>query len=203
MFYQGVLLGLTLSFLVGPLLFSIVEAGLERGFKGGMAVATGIWLSDVLFVALMIKGLSVLESMVAHPRFKLYAGLLGGIILVLFGLGSLIRHKKSNFPTQNTLPRSYKGYFLRGFLLNSINPFTVIFWIGIAGGVIAPGNWTMPQTLVFFSGMFGTLALMDMAKAFGAKKLRQWLTPTHISQLQRGIGLLLVVFGFVLVVRSM
>ncbi len=202
MFYQGILLGLTLSFLVGPLLFSIVEAGLERGFRGGMAVASGIWLSDLIFVALMVKGLTVLEHLVAQPQFKLYAGLLGGLILVLFGLGNLIRHKKSKFPSQKASPRSYKGYFIRGFILNTINPFTVIFWIGIAGGVIAPGNWNISQTLVFFGGMLGTLVFTDTAKAFGAKQLRQWLTPEHISKMQRGIGLLLVVFGLVLAARS-
>ena len=96
MILQGILLGFTLSFMIGPLLFAIVEAGLERGFRAGLSVAVGIWLSDVLYVLAVWRGLSAMTALTALPNFKFWAGLLGGCLLIAFGLGSFF--KKTEAP---------------------------------------------------------------------------------------------------------
>ncbi|TNE62577.1 MAG: hypothetical protein EP344_04970, partial [Bacteroidetes bacterium] len=93
MIFQGALLGLSLSFMVGPLLFAIVQASLERGFRAGFALAAGIWTSDGLYILLVIKGVDALETLTSLPNFRLWAGLLGGLVLVLFGIGTLLRRK--------------------------------------------------------------------------------------------------------------
>jgi threonine/homoserine/homoserine lactone efflux protein len=97
---------------------------------------------------------------------------------------------------------AYPAYFLRGFLLNTVNPFTVFFWLGITGAVLIPNGWNNRETLIFFSGMLGTLVLTDTLKAYGAKRIRRFLTPRHTTQVRQAIGLLLIVFGIVLVARA-
>ena len=205
MILQGILLGFTLSFMIGPLLFAIVEAGLERGFRAGLSVAVGIWLSDVLYVLAVWRGLSEMTTLTALPNFKFWAGLLGGCLLMLFGLGSFL--KKTTTPdaalfSSKNDARSWAGYALRGFLINTINPFTVFFWIGIAGGVVAPSNWGDGDMARFFGAMLLTLALADTLKAYAAKRVRAWLTPQHIGWAKQCIGALLVVFGVVLIWRA-
>jgi threonine/homoserine/homoserine lactone efflux protein len=216
MLIQGVLLGISLSFMVGPLLFAIVQAGIERGFRAGLAVAGGIWISDVLYVLIVFHAMDALITVTAIPNFKLWAGLSGGMLLVAFGMGSLFfsRTPMSGNQTEHisTLDepieggavrhrRTYAAYLLRGFLLNTVNPFTVFFWLGIAGGVLAPNGWSDRQVMIFFSGMLGTLVVTDTLKAYAAKRVRRFLTPEHTLWVQRGIGLLLVLFGAVLVFR--
>jgi threonine/homoserine/homoserine lactone efflux protein len=204
MISQGILLGLALSFMIGPLLFAIVEAGLERGFRAGLAVAVGIWLSDVLYVLAVWRGLGGLTAMTALPHFKQWAGLLGGCLLVGFGLGSFFKKTPPStafFAPKNDV-RSAAGYALRGFFLNTVNPFTVFFWIGIAGGVVAPSGWGDADIFLFFGAMLLTLAVADTLKAYAAKRVRDWLTPQHIGWAKRGIGVLLAVFGVALAVRS-
>lgn len=212
MLFQGILLGLTLSFMIGPLLFAIVEAGLERGFRAGMAVAIGIWASDVLYVTLVQCGLEFLTALTTSPHFKLWAGLLGGCLLMSFGAGSFFKKSTAGMHPQrfkvqdsdighpSSKPELLR-YGLRGFLLNTINPFTVLFWVGIASGVVAPGGWSGMEILRFFGAMLGTLALADTLKAYAAKRLGDWLTPSHIFWAQRGIGILLMIFGLVMVAR--
>jgi threonine/homoserine/homoserine lactone efflux protein len=97
----------------------------------------------------------------------------------------------------------YPGYWLRGFLLNTINPFTVFFWLGIASAVIVPNQWAAEKTLRFFTGMLVTLIAIDTLKAYAAKRVRHFLTPQHTRWVQRSIGLALLVFGVVLVIRAM
>ena len=211
MLLQGILLGISLSFLVGPLLFAIVEAGISQGFRAGVSVAAGIWISDLLYVFASFYGIEAMEAVVALPHFKMWAGLAGGLLLTGFGLGSFLKAQK-----QIQLPKSLQGasqalaiqpktylwWWIRGFLLNTINPGTVFFWLGIVTAVVVPSGWKRAEMLVFFGGMLATLILTDTLKAWAAKRLRRFLTPGHIQQIQRGLGVLLIVFGLVLFARS-
>lgn len=222
MLLEGALLGLSLSFMVGPLLFAIVQASLERGFRAGFALAAGIWTSDILYIALVYFGVDALAALTALPHFRLWAGLAGGVVLLVFGLGTLLRKKvptEDNHHTtadrvldvldgpeapgveHNWVRWGYPGYWLRGFLLNTINPFTVFFWLGIASAVIVPNQWAPESTLSFFAGMLITLIATDTLKAYAAKRVRHFLTPRHTRWVQWGIGFALLVFGVVLVVR--
>ncbi len=204
MLLEGILLGLTLSLMVGPLFFAIIQAGLAGGFRAGVAMAIGVWTSDVLFALLTHFGTSALASFTALPNFRLWAGLTGALLLISFGIGSLLKRPLPApspvipFPTVNLW-----RYILRGFLINTVNPFTVFFWIGIGSGVIATRHSGGAAAIYFFGGMLCTLALTDLLKAWGAKSLRQWLTPRHLWWVQQIIGMLLIVFGIVLAGRSM
>ena len=206
MIVQGVLLGVSLSFMIGPLLFSIIEAGIAHGFRAGFAVALGIWLSDVFYVVLVLSGVEVLAQLTAMPAFKVWSGIAGGALLVAFGLGSILKSgKKTDLSREETHTSKYayqwSSYFLRGFLLNTINPFTVFFWVSIAGAVLIPNGWNRYEMLLFFAGMLGTLVVTDTLKAYGARQIRRFLTPEHTFWVQRGIGIILLFFGFALVIR--
>lgn len=196
------LLGLTLSFMVGPLFFATVQAGLERGFKGGLAFAAGIWISDLGYVWLIQRSVAALETLSRHADFTFWAGLVSGSLLMAFGLGSLLIDKRKRLdPLNNPASGSNAlAYGIKGFVINTFNPFTVFFWIGIAGAVAAMPAW---DRLYFFLGMFGVLMLADTAKVWGAERLQRWLTPHVIRLTQQGIGLLLIAFSIVMFVRTL
>ena len=206
MISQGVLWGISLSFMIGPLLFSIIEAGIVQGFRAGLAVALGIWASDILYVGLVVSGMDALAQMTALPGFKMWSGIAGACLLLAFGAGAWLKagEKMKMIHTEESLsgkPVSLATYLLRGFLLNTVNPFTVFFWLSIAGAVIIPNGWNQAETLLFFAGMLGTLVITDTLKAYGAREIRRFLTPKHTFWVQRSIGALLMIFGLVLLVR--
>lgn len=74
MLFQGVLLGFSLSFMVGPLLFAIMQASLERGFRAGLALASGIWTSDALYILLVYYGVDAMATLTSLPYFRLWSG---------------------------------------------------------------------------------------------------------------------------------
>ncbi len=205
---KGLLLGITLSFMIGPLFFSIVQASLEAGFRAGMAVAGGIWTSDLLFIVLVQQGLKAMEALTALPDFRFWAGIVGGVMLVLFGLAGLLSDRKSTSVRaageELTVleNKGYWGQWIKGFLINTFNPGTLIFWLGIATGVVAPNAWTRGEINLFFGAMMSVLIFTDLLKIYAAKRVRNWLTPTHIVQVKRTIGLVLIVFGVVLGARA-
>jgi threonine/homoserine/homoserine lactone efflux protein len=216
---QGAILGLSLSFMIGPLLFSVVQAGIARGFRAGLAVAAGIWVCDVFYVLAIRYGIVQLNALVNLPHFRFWSGICGGLLLLIFGIsglfsannpvGEIEKAGTTSLPDlaeRNTTRPHWKelglpAYWVRGFLLNLINPGTIFFWIGIATAVVIPNNWDGRQISLFFGGMLGALVITDTLKAYAAKRVRHWLTPTHTRLIQRGIGLLLMVFGLALVIR--
>lgn len=210
MVIQGILLGLSLSFLVGPLLFAIVEAGIGQGFRAGLSVAAGIWVSDLLYVLAALFGVSALEALTHLPDFRMWAGWLGGLLLLAFGAGGMWKARRPAPETQLVAgqtgwaaSRTYSWWFLRGFLLNTINPGTVFFWLGITSGVVVPNGWGKSEMLLFFGGMLTTLVITDTMKAWAAKRVRRFLTPSHIRKIHLVIGALMLVFGLVLILRAM
>ncbi len=203
-FLEGSALGLGLSFLVGPLLFSIVQAGLERGFRAGAAVGAGIWASDLFFVAAVVFGLKWLEKLSKLPDFERFSGIAGALLLIVFGAATFFsKPKTADFLAEKgRSPRSIRSYFVRGFLINSVNPFTVFFWLGVSATVLVPRSFSRSESLVFFGGMLAALVLTDLAKAFFAQKLARWLTAQHIAWVKKGLGAALVAFGIALFFRA-
>lgn len=205
---KGLLLGITLSLMIGPLFFSIVQASLESGFRAGLAVAGGIWSSDVLFIVLVQRGLQAMEDLTALPGFQFWAGIAGGALLIIFGIAGVLSDRKST-PVKAAGEeltvlenKGYLGKWLKGFLINTFNPGTLIFWLGIATGVVAPNAWSRSDIAMFFGSMMSVLVFTDLLKIYAAKRVRKWLTPTHIVQVKRTIGVVLIIFGIVLGFRA-
>ena len=200
---KGILLGFSLSFLVGPLLFTLVQAAIERGQKAGLAVAAGIWVSDLFFVFAVLFFVDKIQDFTAGPGFSKKAGLVGGLLLISFGLANFFNKKASGFHAALPSRSSLVTHFSKGFLINCLNPFNIFFWLGITGTVIVPNGWSPGETLVFFAGMLGTLVAMDVSKVVLAKKIGHWLSESHIRQMRFFIGMMLVVFGIVLFYRTL
>ena len=80
---NGVISGIVLALLVGPVFFTIIQTSIERGFKSGVWVAFGVALSDTIYITLSYQGLSQLFH---EKQFQIYLGYVGGSILLCFGI---------------------------------------------------------------------------------------------------------------------
>lgn len=222
LFLNGIFLGLTLSILVGPIIFALLQTAIERGFRAGFVVATGVWFSDIMFILAAYFGVSYVVAATEWSGFEQTLGTAGGLLLIGFGLGTIFgKAPKLPVPQESAediidgqLPEMFDfddddginrpGYFslwLKGFLINTINPFTVFFWTGVTGTMVAGSNMDEGGALLFFGGIFGTIAITDLLKVWAAKSVRHLLKPKAILRLRQISGSALVVFGIVLFVR--
>ncbi len=200
---KGAIAGLTLSFLIGPVFFTLIQTGVEKGFRAGVALCSGIWMSDVLIILFAYMGLSYILLFTQWNGFRPWVGSLGGIILIIFGLSSLLTRTSSN---QGEMPASRRSDYMtlsvKGFVINTFNPFTIIFWLGLMSTIIAESARTSLQASQFFGALLIVMISFDVLKVLLAKRIRGLLNPGNIQRFRQIAGICLVVFGIVLLCRT-
>ncbi len=206
-FFEGILLGLLVAVSLGPAFFAILQTGITKGFRFGIYMSIGVLLSDFLWVTISyLIGASIFDD----PENKVYVGLIGGIILIIFGSVSWAKKpdilKKRRYSPEEVIKESRPiGYSLRGFFLNIANPFLFFFWFGALGFVgknAAPGE-ILESTIAFFSGTFITIFATDTLKSFIGGKVKGFLSPRKEIFVNKFVGILLVTFGIVLIFRTL
>jgi len=89
---KGVAFGAVLAMIIGPVFFSLVQTSVESGFISGIFMAIGISLSDLTYVILSYLGVT---QLVQYDYFSFYPALLGGLILITFGVVSFLKGTNS------------------------------------------------------------------------------------------------------------
>jgi threonine/homoserine/homoserine lactone efflux protein len=204
-FWNGIKFGLALSILVGPLLFTLVQTSIEEGFRAGLMVAIGIWMSDLMFVFATYSGISSIARLTSWPGFEFTLGIAGGVILIIFGLGALILKPPAMKSREMKAVRhtSFIALWSRGFIINTFNPFTLFFWIGVSSMLFTQEELVPKEARLFYSGLLGVVFLTDAAKIALAKAIRRWLKSEFILWSRRIAGVVLLIFGIVLILRAL
>lgn len=211
-YIEGIFLGLALSVMVGPLLIALVSTSLEYGQKAGLFVALGVWLSDMTCFGVAYFGIGKLVDVIANPNFELYVGIGGGIVLTIFGLVFILGARKQmkleqlNVEQRDGNPADYMNvqkpmyvHMFKGVLINAVNPFTIIFWSGVASTAIT--DKTESGALLFFLGIMTVLVLLDSLKVLMADRVKSRLESGFVLKFRLVSGVALIFFGVVMLVR--
>ena len=91
---EGIVLGLMLTIMLGPILIALIQTSLENGGSAGFAVGLGIWTSDFLIIVASYFALNKIGDIVQGGGFRFWLGLVGGIILITFGIGAIFKKVK-------------------------------------------------------------------------------------------------------------
>ena len=193
-FLEAITLALLLVFSTGPVFFVIVETSITKGAKHAFCVDLGAVLADVVFIlAALFSTQSLRSSLAENPRWFI----IGGVVLCVFGLGSLIasiRQKKTMSFHAKTLPKwNYLFYIAKGFLLNIINIGVFLFWIGLV--VFGADFWFFVYVLLIY-------LLLDIVKIYLAKQLKTILTPSVIYKIKQLVHIIILGFGLFFVFQG-
>lgn len=201
--FKGILLGITVAVIIGPGFFTLIQTSIYRGFKAGFMLALGILASDFSMIALCYLGFM---QIFGDPENQLSIGIIGGVILIVFGivtftrkpsLGDRMNHSDDS---KSKKPKIFT-YIGKGFLMNTLNPFLLIFWIGVVSFATTNYGLDYKGLVFFFSGTMGTILLTDIIKCYLAIKVRKFLNLHVITWMNRLVGIALGLFGIALIVR--
>lgn len=191
---EGFALGGVLALMIGPVFFMLINTSLKKGLTPAVYMAFGVMLSDAMFISFAYFGSTYIRNFNLH---NFTVGLIAGIILVIFGLVNLV--KKPHLSDQSlALPDDSKTFFIdtgKGFMMNTLNPFALIFWMGVAGTVSVKESFSPLHLMVFFSATLATIFATDFLKAFLASRLKKIITYQFLLWMNRITGLALMAFG--------
>ncbi|NJM94535.1 MAG: LysE family transporter [Cytophagales bacterium] len=170
----------------------MIQTAIQQGFWAGFYMALGIVLSDACYVWVTFFGVSQLMD---NARFKVYLGLVGGLILVVSGCSNFFKRVLRSAEESGALGTNPLRKVAKGFMLNGINPFVLIFWIGIVSMATVNFGYSSRQMVFFFIFMLSTVFLMDLLKSFLADKLSPFFTERLLRRMNIIIGICLLVFG--------
>jgi threonine/homoserine/homoserine lactone efflux protein len=196
---NGIISGIVLAFLVGPVFFTILQTSIERGFGSGAMVAIGVSLSDAFYISLTYMGVYQLFD---KGNFKEHLAYFGGIVLLLFGMYYLFikSRKLYQYDAEKVQVNNPWKLVGKGFIINGLSPMVLIFWLGTVGVATTKFGYATPQKAIpFFASIVSTVLATDILKAKLADKLRRLLTPKFIRSLNIILGCVLLIFGMRLI----
>ena len=134
--FNGVLFGVLLSFLIGPVFFVLIETSLNKGVRHAIFLDIGVLLSDILYLIASFYVAKEINEWLNENSFIKY---IAGGVFIIIGVFSILKkrpHTKEAvlYNTEDKqVPyfkkRTFVGLIAKGIGLNAINPGVLIYWI--------------------------------------------------------------------------
>ncbi len=194
-------IGFFTAFIMGPVFWVLLETSITKGFRAAVAFDLGVMFADVCFIAVCYFGsIQLLEA----EQNKQGLFVLGGTILLVYGIFSFINRNKKNKkqPKIKNFKENYLGLAAKGFLLNILNVGVFIFW----GGVLIVSSPTSGKSftsfVLFFSIVILSYFITDLLKISVANRFKSLLTGKGIVIVNSIISLILIISGIVLIIKG-
>ena len=201
---SGIPWGIFLSFMIGPVFFILLETSIIKGFRAAIVFDLGVVLGDIVFITIAYLGSYRLITSIKDSSALF---MFGGILMLSYGIISYISlHKEKKIDTQKIdneiIRKNYIGLFIKGFFLNIINIGVLGFWLAVIISVGPKLEMQNSRMFTFFTSVIITYVLVDCIKILLAKQLKTKMTPTNILKIKKGISIVLMVFGVVLITQG-
>ena len=201
---SGIPWGIFLSFMIGPVFFILLETSIIKGFRAALVFDFGVILGDIVFIIIAYLGsYRLITSLKDNSALFIF----GGIMMLAYGVISYISlRKEKKIDTKvidnEIIRKNYTGLFIKGFFLNIINIGVLGFWLAIIISIGPKLEMQNSRMMTFFATVILTYLLVDCIKIVLAKQLKTKLTPTNILKIKKGISIVLMVFGVVLITQG-
>lgn len=199
-------IGFLMSFMIGPVFFVLLETSAIKGIRAAVAFDGGVVFSDVVFILIAyFTSYQLLQKLEEEPALFI----IGGLILTLYGIISMIKAGKNQKKLEELalnplipIKNNYLSLFAKGFMLNFINIGVLGFWLGLIVVFVPKWNMGTSDVFSFFSLIISAYFFVDLIKIFLAKQLQAKLTHRRIFTLKKFIGVLLIIFGFLMMSQA-
>lgn len=193
---KGLIVGILASAPMGPVGVLTIQRTLNKGRWFGMMTGLGAAISDILYAAISILGMSFVMDFIENPRNMFWFKVIGGLLLMGFGVYTYLSN-----PTENLRPASKnKGSLMHngitGFLVTFSNPLIILLFIALMARFefVVPEHY-LEQGLGYLAIFAGAL-LWWFGLTYIIDKLRSKFQVNTICLINRIIGSIVIVAGF-------
>jgi threonine/homoserine/homoserine lactone efflux protein len=189
----GLITGMLMSIMLGTVFFALVQNSIDHGFRTGVFIAIGVISSDVLLISLSWFNAELIPE---GSTTDLIVRLCGGIFLLLYGLSNLLKKDKASFP--KTEQKRVVKFISMGFFLNALNPGNYIGWLAITTQIKTVAQYSLSDSVFYFSAALGAIFLMECLIARGAAFLKPYITERFLALVNKTVGVLFIAFAIAL-----
>jgi threonine/homoserine/homoserine lactone efflux protein len=190
---RGLLIGLSIAAVVGPMSVLCIQRTLHHGFFYGLVSGFGIATADALYGSIAGFGLTAIASFLTHEQNWVRG--IGGIFLIYLGIKSLLSRPAER--AASTLKAgSFVGAYTSTLLLTLTNPTTILSFAAIFAGLgVGSGDNDTMTALLVVMGVFLGSAVWWVVLTGGVHLLRDRFTALWLLWINRLSGAVIAIFG--------
>ncbi len=175
------------------------------GFTHGLYSTLGIVTGDIIFILLVVSGLSTLAETMGSLFFIIK--LLGGAYLIWLGIGLLRSSTPSNssstLPNQSNAAFSPGSSFLAGLLITLGDIKAIFFYLSLLPGFVDIAKITIQDVIIIVAITIIAVGGTKLIYAFSASKTRLFSKTKKIETGTKVLtGSLMITTGGVLISRT-
>ena len=203
-FKNAFFIGFFMAFMIGPVFFVLIKTSILKGARAAIVFDFGVILGDITFMLIAYFGSrNLLEKIKDDPRLFI----VGGLVLIIYGFISYLdkNNKKEADENQEVkipVNNNYIRLFFSGFFLNFINIGVLLFWLGMIVVIGPQLDMDPTRILYYFGAVLIGYFVTDLGKILLAKQLKNKMTPIVIYRIKKTMGILLIFFGAVLILKG-
>lgn len=192
---KGIGYGLFLGVMsIGPTFFALIQTGLQGGKAAGWRMAGGIFLSDLTVALGCFFGLA---EFFITPEFQLGFSAFAAFGIISMGVkGVVVGYKK--FMVNLQKPIDNKANFFQGFMVNLLNPFVLLLWVGILGAISVGHDANTDEKYLILVQMLSilfTVFALDIGKVYLSDFIGKKLNFRLYYFIGKYVGYVLIAIG--------
>ena len=154
---QGLAIGFSINAPIGPIGVFCIRRTIADGLTAGLLAGLGAAVADGIFGTISALAVHRVASILHHNQAQFYLALIGGLLLLVFAVWTLLRppaglpHDPQNKNRRESIKVAVASFFMSlGFTI--INPLTILLFAAIFAGINPRA--TLATLLWIVLGMF-------------------------------------------------
>lgn len=205
LFLQSLLIGYSGAIMPGSLLTYTLDKSIKSGTKAGLMASIGHALLELVLVILIFSGIG---KYLGTTTAQLVIGMLGGIVLVLFGAGMIkdiyLGKVSIDFKNEPDGKYGYGNILIGGALISASNPYFIVWWAAVGLGLImnAYNAFGLFGVILFYIGHIMSDITWYVFVSALISKTRKFINLKVYKIIIAFLGICLIGFGINFIVLS-
>ena len=193
-FVRGLLIGLSIAAVVGPMSILCMHRTLNFGQRYGLVSGLGIATADAVYGSIAAFGVTVISNFLVSQQ--IWIRLIGGLFLVYLGIKTILTRPAERAAAVQA--HSFFGAYASTLLLTLTNPLTILSFAAIFAGIGVGGvSKSYLSAAIVVLGVFAGSALWWCILTSVISLVRGKLTPNWLLWINRISGSIIGIFGII------
>lgn len=194
---KGMIIGIIASAPMGPVGVLTVQRTLNKGRWYGFFTGLGAAVSDLIYAAISLVGMSVVMDFVENPHNVFWFRLIGSCLLALFGIYTFVSDPTRGMHVSGRQRGTLLHNGLTGFIVTFSNPLIIFLFMAM----MARFDFVVPEH--YWEQAIGYLAILGGALLWWfcltgvVDKVRARFKMETVSFLNRIIGVVVTLAGII------